>query len=335
MDQAFADLGDRSVPLSVAVAKAKRIARLRGDFENLHWIELELRAFGDDFKNTEIAREISSHYSANEAKHRNQEVIDRYIAERTEDLPGDDDKLETKMLAFSLREMEDRLRQIDEMESRLNDRTREQVMGTSAKMRMAIHRVLGRIEHRVHEFLSATETQLLYGQVNADIFERNRRYVDGELADFSPRCLEQLSSAYQRALEGNEEARSQALLSCRRALKSIADLLCPATDAVAVDESGQSHALTDDKWRNRLTEFVKSKLQGHSAGEVLETQLDDLARRFRGLGEASSRGVHANVTEFELNQAVIQTYLTIGDLLRLRADDSGLTALVQGFASSP
>jgi len=68
---------------------------------------------------------------------------------------------------------------------------------------------------------------------------------------------------------------------------------------------------------------------------VLQTQLDDLARRFKGLGEASSRGVHADVSEFELNQSVIQTYLTIGDLLRLHFADPGLAVVAQGLADVP
>jgi hypothetical protein len=124
------------------------------------------------------------------------------------------------------------------------------------------------------------------------------------------------------------------LLSCRRALKSVADLLYPAAAQPAIDGDGVEHALTDDKWVNRLCEFVKQKLSDSTSGEVLQTQIDDLARRFRGLGQASSRGVHADVSEFELNQAVVQTYLTIGDLLRLRADDSGLSAIAQGFATT-
>jgi hypothetical protein len=158
--------------------------------------------------------------------------------------------------------------------------------------------------------------------------------VDEQLAKVAPQALEQVSSAYKRAEEGGEEERSQALLSCRRALKSVADVLYSATDIPVQDVQGGEHSLTDDKWRNRLVEFVKQKVESAVSGEVLTTQLDDLARRFRGLGEASSRGVHADVSEFELNQAVIQTYLTVGDLLRLQADDSGLSVVAQGLAQS-
>jgi len=40
--------------------------------------------------------------------------------------------------------------------------------------------------------------------------------------------------------------------------------------------------------------------------------------------ELSCKGVHAEVSEFELNQCVIQTYLLVGDILRLTESDSGI-----------
>jgi hypothetical protein len=215
-------------------------------------------------------------------------------------------------------------------------RERQKAVALAARSKQASMRVLARIEHRVRKFLSETEKQIAYGQVNADIFERNRRYVDAHLTVVSPQAFEQVTAAYRQAQNGGSgdgaaEARSQALLSCRRALKSIADAVFPPTGEVIVDSHGRSHEMSDDKWRNRLVEFTRRKIGSGSSGEVLESQLADLGRRFKGLSEASSRGVHAEVTEFELNQTVIQTYLTIGDLLRLHADESGLAVVAQGL----
>jgi hypothetical protein len=349
LDKAFQDLADSKVPLSDVVAQAIRIARLRGDYDNLHWLEMELRPLGDDNGRNALAREFAGHYTGKELERRNEEVVEAYIAERTAHFPTGTDAAadEEKCLAMPVREIEEKIAFITgaadgpeipsgmhtlDVHAAYTEKTRARMLAMRA---VNAHRqVLARIEHRVHEFLSATEKQVLYGQVNADIFERNRQYVDRQLADLSPRTLDQVTSAYRRAHEGDEEARSQALLSCRRALKSIADALYPPDGEGVVGADGREHDLTDDKWRNRLTQFVRDKLGDHAAGVVLQTQLDDLGRRLKGLGEAGSRGVHANVTEFELNQAVIQTYLTICDLMRLRDDDSGLLAVAQGFTAT-
>jgi hypothetical protein len=347
VDEAFADLANPEVRLSDVIAKAIRIARLRNDFDNLHWLEMELRPLGDERARWALAAEFGGHYTANELERRNKEVVENYIAERTSKFPMDTmgEKTKEQVLAVSVREIEQKIDAVEafakgpEIPSGMHTldvhaayEERKNAMAAAANANYAIRAVLTRIEHRVREFLSTTEKQLLYGQLNADIFERNRQYVDELLATVAPDAFAQITSAYRRAQEGDDEARSQALLSCRRALKSVADVLYPATEGSVTDAEGGEHQLTDDKWRNRLVQFVKERLAAHPAGDLLETQIDDLARRFRGLGQAGDRGVHAQVTAFELNQAVIQTYLTVGDLLRLHADDSGLVAVAQGLA---
>ncbi len=349
LNGAFERLAKGDVPLSEIVAQAARIARLRNDFDNLQWLEMEQRPLDTKEAWEEVFEEFAGHYGAEELQLLRAEAAQKYMAERTTKVPdGLDAKSEkSTTLAGSVRDIEANMATVNEMiqlpevppglgamgvQKAFNEK--QQVAVFAAKSKQASTKVLNRIEQRVRAFLGETEKQVMFGQINADIFERNRRFVDEQLAATAPKALEQMASAYRRAEEGGAEGRSQALLSCRRALKSVADLLYPATDKPTVDGDGAEHQLTDDKWMNRLVEFVKDKLPASTSGDVLETQIDDLARRFRGLGEASSRGVHADVSEFELNQAVIQTYLTIGDLLRLRADDSGLSVITQGFTNT-
>ena len=350
LDRAFESMAREDIPLSEVVFQAARVARLRNDFDNLFWLELEQRAISSKEDFEALEREFAGHYSSSELVALNKQVGLIWLKDRTTEIPGGLDVNEDKeqALAMSIKEIESQMATVEEMarggeipegmhtldiHAAFQEKQRLGVF--AARSRQAYQRVLDRIERRVRVFLSNTEKQIAFGQINADIFERNRRYVDEQLANIAPQALEQVSSAYKRAEEGGAEERSQALLSCRRALKSVADVLYPASDIQAQDADGQEHPLTDDKWRNRLVEFVKQAVDGAVSGEVLSTQLDDLVRRFRGLGEASSRGVHANVSEFELNQAVIQTYLTVGDLLRLHSDDSGLSVVAQGLTPGP
>jgi hypothetical protein len=350
LDRAFDSLASADVPLSEAAFQATRIARLRNDFDNLFWLELEQRAIGSRKDFEALLQEFAGHYGSAELEALNKRVGRVWIEDRTTELPAGLDVTDTKeqAIASSLKEIEAQLATVGELtqgaeipegmhtldvHAAFKEKQKLAVFATRSKQ--GYKRVLDRVERRVRIFLSDTEKQVAFGQVNAGIFERNRRYVDEQLAKVAPRALEQVSSAYKRANEDGAEARSQALLSCRRTLKSVADVLCPASDTTAEDADGGEHSLADDKWRNRLVEFVKQKVGSAVSGDVLRTQLDDLGRRFKGLGEASSRGVHADVTEFELNQAVIQTYLTVGDLLRLHADDSGLSVVAQGLIHDP
>lgn len=347
LDKAFDGLASESTTLSEVLATATRIARLRNDFDNLLWLEMEQRPIGDDHARERLFAELAGHYSYEELKERTEKTVEAYVVERTIEVPnpagGDAEKTQGMPVAeieATLRSVDDFVKGVDipdglhTLDAHAAYEEKQIGRELAARSKQSFSRLLARIEGRVRQFLSATEKQVLYGQVNADIFERNRLYVDEQLIEVSPAALEQLAAAYERAEEGGAEARSQALGSCRRAMKSMADVLFPASLDPAVDEQGGKHALTDDKWMNRLCEFVKQQLPSGNSGDLLQTQIDELARRFRGLGDVSSQGVHAHATEFELNQAVIQTYLTIGDLLRLRADDSGLTAVAQGLVSS-
>jgi hypothetical protein len=49
----------------------------------------------------------------------------------------------------------------------------------------------------------------------------------------------------------------------------------------------------------------------------METSVEELGKRVDRLNALASKGVHAEVTEFEVNLCVLQTYALAGDLLRL------------------
>ena len=59
-------------------------------------------------------------------------------------------------------------------------------------------------------------------------------------------------------------------------------------------------------------------------GGLLIAQVDDFGTRIDRLYEFTNKGVHAEVSEFEVDQCVIQTYLLAGDLLRITDQDSAV-----------
>lgn len=161
--------------------------------------------------------------------------------------------------------------------------------------------------------------------MNADIFDKNRQFVDLRLTQICPEAVEMFASVYKRLGEGDKEARSQALGSCRRILKEIADTLYPASPTPVVGKDGKQRILNEDKYIARLWQFAADRLKGSASGKVFLTTLDDIGGRIDSLYSLSCKGVHAEISELELNQCVIQIYLLIGDLLRLHDGDSAMT----------
>lgn len=339
VQEALSEFDRPEYRLSNVIRKAIRIARLRNDYENLWWLEEEMIESGERKARERLENEILPHYSASDFEEARRDVLRASFSERSirtlEDgavVDGD------KICDLSVPSIEDAIRGLNEdakqgppsgmhtldlyyAEQRYS-RLRSQYRFMADEYAI----VLRRIENRVHEFLSTTEKQLMYGQMNSDIFERNRQYVDSRLQSVAPDVLAKLVSVYQRLGEGDEEARSQALLSCRRILKSLADSLYPVPAQPVRGPDGRERVLTEEKHINRLWQFVYEKVKGKTAGELLLSQVNDMGGRIDRLYDLSSKGVHVDTAEFEVNQAVIQTYLLVGDILRLADGDSAVYA---------
>jgi hypothetical protein len=177
--------------------------------------------------------------------------------------------------------------------------------------------ILERIKSRIHDFLSQTEKQLLYGQIHADIFEQNRQYVDLKLGELCPDALAKFISAYQRMKEDEPESWAQALTSCRRLLKSLTDVLYPAQDKPVIGHDGKERTLTDELYISRLWQYIFEQTSHSASGELLLVEVKDLGDRLDRIYDLACKGVHDEISKVEVNQCVIQTYILIGDLLRI------------------
>src|SRR5262249_52760910 len=126
------------------------------------------------------------------------------------------------------------------------------------------------------------------------------------------------------------ESDSQALTSCRRILKSLADALYPSRDEPVTGVDGKLHQVTDDAYVNRLWQFVAERVKGHAAGDLLLSEVTALGNRVENIYDLSSKGVHADPSHAEAVQCVLQTYLVIGDILRVADNDSAINADLDG-----
>jgi hypothetical protein len=91
-----------------------------------------------------------------------------------------------------------------------------------------------------------------------------------------------------------------------------------------VGRDGKKRSLTDEKYVARIWQYIHERTEGTASRNLLGLQAEKLGRRVDRLYELSSKGVHSDVSSFEVQQCVLQTYLLIGDLLRLSEGNSGL-----------
>lgn len=191
------------------------------------------------------------------------------------------------------------------------------------KARFPLESVLARVKGRLWEFLTETEHDLTFGEATAETFDRLRSYVDQQLTTISPPALEQFQAAYRSLADGGNEDRAYALLSCRRVLKTMADELYPSSSEPVTGTDGKRRVLSDGAFVNRLLQYVGETIGMHESGAVVQATLMDVDARLSALNALASKGVHADVSTYEVDTCVVQTYLVVADLLRMRERTSG------------
>jgi len=326
VQEAMHHFDDPGVTVASIVRRCYRIASLRGDVTNMSWLEVEGRDLSlkveggkqQSFVSTMLEKLPAEERAAAYAK------FETYLARRGR--PGSKD-----LYGGSVEQAENALAALSqeaEIASRIPEGMHYQDLGLRLlkidrersgflDARRPFEQMLAATRSALWEFLIETEYQLTFGEASAETFERLRRYVDQQLTFISPSALGQFQSAYRRLKEGDAEARAQALTTCRRVLKTLADDLYPPSDAIQLP-NGKTVELTDSHFMNRLLQFVSVSVGKHGNGAAVQAAIEDVDRRLKPLNNLASKGVHDDVEAYEVDTCVVQTYLVVADVLRIR-----------------
>lgn len=319
--------------------RCQRIASLRGDGVALAWLGLESMDVQNQFENKSdstresLAARLLKTIPEEEVNARWSAEYQSYISRRR--FRPDEEGANLR----SVQQTEETVQMLREQEAATlvqpppglhtydlgkHVADQQKLRTTLVTTRVPLESMLARIRHRLWEFLTETERELTLGEATAETFDRLRSYVDRQLTTISPLALEQFQAAYRRLKDGGDEDRAHALTSCRRVLKTLADELYPARSRPVTGLDGKEHVLNDAAFVNRLLQYVVETVGKHENGAVVQATLEDVDARLRALNELASKGVHAHATTYEVDTCVVQTYLVVADVLRLRERASKL-----------
>lgn len=173
----------------------------------------------------------------------------------------------------------------------------------------ALSGIRSRVVAWIHTFAAHVYYQKAFSSVAETIFERHKAAVDGLLAQRAAESIEKVPAIYARLAEGDTEAVSHALTSCRRLIDSFADAVYPARDGEALigDQPLQVGA---PHHKNRINVYVAERTG--SAAQRLR-----LRQTLTNIYDRTSAGVHDNVSPSEARSLFLQTYLLLGEILEL------------------
>lgn len=133
--------------------------------------------------------------------------------------------------------------------------------------------------------------------------------VDQRLAPLSGDALAKVESIYRRLGEGDSEAVSQALSTCRRLIEAVADAIYPARDGTVL-VGGNELTVGPSNHKNRLNAHVNERVTSSGRRERLRHTLSDLFSRV-------SSGVHSEVDIGEARYLFLATDMYLGEVLTL------------------
>jgi hypothetical protein len=96
----------------------------------------------------------------------------------------------------------------------------------------------------------------------------------------------------------------------------------PSTSQIMTGKDGVDRKMSDDKYLNRLVQALSDSIGKHGPADVITGTLKSLGERLSALDSLASKGVHATVTRAEVDICVVQTYLMVGDVLRITTPDA-------------
>jgi hypothetical protein len=161
----------------------------------------------------------------------------------------------------------------------------------------------------IHGFAAQIFYEKAFSALSESIFEHHKNAVDVVLAERASAAIEKIPAIYTRLAEGDAEAVSQALNSCRRLIDSFADAVYPAREgAVIVGDTPLQ--VGPQNVKNRINAYVAERVTSASRRAKLRQTLSNLYDRL-------STGVHDEVTPTEARSLFLETYLLMGEILTL------------------
>lgn len=172
--------------------------------------------------------------------------------------------------------------------------------------------IRSRVMGLLHSFVSGVYYERQFADAAESTFDTYKKTVDALLADKAGDVLTKFPSVIARLNDGDIEAVSQALTTCRRILEAFADAVLPPSDDV-YEIDGNKISLGANNHKNRINAYIASRTESKSRRTRLRQNIGNLFDRV-------STGVHDNVSRAEAFSLFLNVYLLLGEILSLDGD---------------
>ncbi len=317
---------DGVISVSSALLLCKKIARLVNDQEGLEWLDYEHGGYPRDkyglIKNHawEIGAKHGRHY---QAKGKNGKQENFIFIELCNELEASIDSEKKAIGNYTTQGYsvsgEIALLATDRMALRVAQGTNELLDSIKiSERRLAI------LKAQYYDYAVRWQIELQFGNTAQSVFEEYQTKVDSYFTLMPTSTLQKLNAIEDLMEDGNPERYAQVLTSCRRLWSETAkqlfeEVLLNYTEKTFKTKSGKDIDVSGDHDNNKLSAVIETLQSKAAKNTLVGSETIYLIDWMEQINSRQSAGVHSEVTREEAMQCIIHTYITLGDILSLKA----------------
>lgn len=185
-------------------------------------------------------------------------------------------------------------------------------------------RRLSILKSQYYDYAVRWQIELQFGNTAQSVFEEYQEKVDSYFTSMPTSTLQKLNAIEDLMEDGNPERYAQVLTSCRRlwtetAKKLFEEVLPNYTEKTFKTKSGKDIDVSGDHDNNKLSAVIETLQSKAAKNTLVGSETIYLIDWMEQINSRQSAGVHAEVTREEAMQCIIHTYITLGDILSLKA----------------
>jgi len=162
----------------------------------------------------------------------------------------------------------------------------------------------------IYNFVLNVYLQREFSFLTESIFDQYKLQVDSLIASTAGDALRKFPSVWMRLAEGDPEAISHALSTCRRIIDAFAESVYPEATIPQADFDANKDLKLGYTTRHRINAWVERRSPSDTQRQKLRQSLANIYGRV-------TAGVHNTVTPAEARALFLGTYLLLGEVLTL------------------
>lgn len=179
------------------------------------------------------------------------------------------------------------------------------------------------LKSKYYDYALKKQIEISFGNLASDIFTKYRQSVESEFSELSSQTIKKLQAIEEKISSDNPEVYSQAVTTCRRLFENTANELFEKhfpnfTESKYLTKSGKEIDVSGDHYKNKFSAVIE-KLEDKSVkNSIVGSNILYLLDWINNLHDLQCEGVHADVSKEDAERCIIQTYICLGDVLKLQ-----------------